>query len=127
LLCFATSVPLPLERHIQADAHHVALEGLTTEVHVVEYRAAQVFAELRRYAGSGEDAVAIRIRGFEVEGRSIASIQARIDVPRVVHELVLPEHPHLGDNGGIFMGSTRENLADCLGGLSRRHQDTEGG
>ena len=75
---------------------------MTTEVHVVEYRAAQVFAKLRRDAGSGEDAVAIRIRGFEVEGCSIASIQARIDVPRVVHELVLPEHPNLGDNGDFL-------------------------
>ena len=89
---------LPLERDIQARADHVALVGLAAEVDVVEHPAAQVFAELGGDAGSSEHAVAVRVRGFEVEGRSAAAVEAGVDV----------------------------NAADCWGGFSQRHQGTEG-
>ena len=53
-----------LEREVQTGADHVALVGLAAEVNVVEHRAAEVFAELRGDAGSGEDAVAVWVGGF---------------------------------------------------------------
>ena len=88
----------PLERDIQARADHVALVGLAAEVDVVEHPAAQVFAELGGDAGSGEDAVAVWVGGFVAEGGSAAAVEAGVDV----------------------------NAADCWGGLSQRHQGTEG-
>ena len=88
---------IPLEREVQAGADHVALVGLAAEVDVVEERGVPTLAELRGDASSGEDTVAVGVAGFVVERRAIASIKRRVDVARVVQELVLPEHPHLGD------------------------------
>ena len=92
-----------LEREVQSCADHVALVGLTAKVDVVEHRAAQVLAELRGDSGSGEDAVAVGVRGFVAEGRAIAAVEAGVDRARVVQELVLPEHPHLGDEGDFLV------------------------
>ena len=72
------------ERESERGADDVVGVAFAAEIHIVEHRSVPAVAKLRAYAGSAEDAVAIRGAGFVVERRAAAAFKRGADVARVV-------------------------------------------